>query len=122
MNRERIIQIAVISFSVLFFIAVLIFTIDYVAYRDSRIKNRLAKKFCECTLNEKIQKGSFEVMDEGFQYASGLEDCYSKEFKKYGKGMTEKQREAFIEDIRDIVFQRCPASVEKVFGGIDGLK
>ncbi len=61
-------------------------------------------------------------MDEGFQYASGLDDCYSKEFKKYGKGMTEKQREAFIEYIRDIVFQRCPASVEKVFGGIDGLK
>jgi len=116
MTRERIIQISIISASVLLFIIVLIFTIDYVAYRDGRIKNRLAKKFCECCLKESVQKGSFEIMGEGFEYASGLNDCYGKEFKKYGKRMTDKQREAFIEDIQEMVFKKCPASVEKVFG------
>jgi hypothetical protein len=116
MTRERIIQISIISASVIVFLIVLIFTIDYVAYRDGRIKNRLAKKFCECCLKETVQKGAFERLDEGFEYASGLDDCYGKEFKKYGKGMTDKQREAFIEDVQELVFKKCPASVEKVFG------
>ena len=115
MTRERIIQISIISASVLLFLTVLIFTIDYVAYRDGRIKNRLAKKFCECCLKESIQKGSQETTDEGFVYSTGLDDCYGKEFKKYGKGMTDKQREAFIEDVEEIIFKKCPASVEKVF-------
>jgi hypothetical protein len=88
---------------------------DYVAYRDGRIKNRLAKKFCECCLKDSIQKGSQETTDEGFVYSTGLDDCYGKEFKKYGKGMTDKQREAFIEDVEEIIFKKCPASVEKVF-------
>jgi hypothetical protein len=121
MTRERIIQIAIISTSVLLFISVLIYTIDYVAYRDGRIKNKLAKRFCECTLKEEVQKGSFEVLEEGFQYATVLEKCYGDEFKKYGKGMTDKQREAFIEDVRDLVFKKCPASVEKVFGAVPGM-
>jgi hypothetical protein len=122
MTRERIIQISIISASIIFFLVILIFTIDYIVLRDSRIKNNLAKKFCECTLKENVQKGSFELLDEGFQYANGLDDCYSKDFKKYGRGMTDKQREAFIDDVRDRVFAKCPASVEKVFGGIEGLK
>ena len=46
--------------------------------------------------------------------------CYhDEEFKKYGKGFTEKQKEAFIEDLTERIFKKCPASAEKVFNGID---
>lgn len=121
MTRERIIQISLIVAAIIFSLVIFGFTIDYVVYRDNRIKNNLAKRFCECTLQENVQKGSYEVMDEGFQYATGLESCYAEEFKKYGKGLTEKQREAFIEDVRERVFKRCPASLEKVFQGIEGM-
>ena len=119
MTREKIIQIGIISVGVLFFLTITIYTIDLIAYRENRIKNNLAKKFCECTLSQSVQKGNFEIMDEGFQYASKLDNCYGEEFKKYGKGFTEKQKEAFIEDLTERIFKKCPASAEKVFNGID---
>lgn len=122
MTRERVIQISIISASILFFLIIFIYTIDYVVYRDGRIKNNLAKRFCDCTLKESVQKGAFDVEEEGFQYATGLETCYGEEFKKYGKGFTEKQREAFIDDVQERIFKRCPASVEKVLKGVEGLK
>jgi hypothetical protein len=119
MTKEKIIQISIISLGVLFFLTICIYTIDLIAFKENRIKNNLAKKFCECTLNKSVLKGDFETMDEGFQYASKLDNCYGEEFKKYGKGFTEKQKEAFIEELTERIFKKCPASAEKVFNSID---
>jgi hypothetical protein len=116
LSKEKKIQITVISSVAMIFLILSIFIIDLIIYKDSRIKNRLAQKFCDCTLKNSIQKGSFEEVEEGFQYASGLDDCYAVEFKKYNKGLTDLEKEAFIEDVQDRVFKKCPASVEKVFG------
>lgn len=116
LSKEKKIQITVICSVIFVFLLLSIYIIDLIIYKDSRIKNRLAQKFCDCTLKNSIQKGSFEEIEEGFQYAIGLEDCYAVEFKKYNKGLTELEKEAFIEDVMERVFKKCPANVEKVFG------
>ncbi|WBM73984.1 hypothetical protein [Saprospira grandis] len=54
MERKTIIQWSITGAAVLFFLVVLIYTIDYIAFRDDRIKNNLATSFCECTLMEEV--------------------------------------------------------------------
>lgn len=114
MSRERIIQISLISAAVIFFLVVLIFTIDYAVYRDARIKNRLANHFCECVSNESIYNGKYKDQED-FAYPEKLDSLYAIKFRKYKRGMTDREREAFIEDLKGRVFKRCPNDVEKIF-------
>jgi len=107
---------AILSIPILLFLILLIFTIDYVVYRDARIKNNMADQFCQCSMNEKVRTGSFESTEEGFQYALGLESCFAEKFKTYSDGLSDKEKEKFIADLMEKVFQKCPKSVEKVFG------
>lgn len=102
MSRERIKQIIFISLAVVVFLTILIFTIDYVAFRDSRIKNRLAKTFCDC------------VAEENASYKE-LETCYGEHFKRYNRRMSTKEQEVFIEAVRERVFKSCPEKTELYF-------
>lgn len=118
MNRERIIQIVVISVSVTLFLILLFYTMDYVLWKDNRIKNNLAKQYCDCTLKTEVQNGDYELMEEGFVYAKGLENCWANDFAKYKEGLTELEKEAFIEDLRERIFERCAASNDHVLKGV----
>jgi hypothetical protein len=114
MSRERIIQIALISAAVVFFVVVLIFTIDYAVFRDNRIKNRLANHFCECAMQEDLLSGDYNVQED-FQYPAALDSIYATKFRRYKKGMTDREKENFIEDVRNRVFEKCPSAVEQIF-------
>ncbi len=114
MSRERIIQIALISLAVVFFLVVLIYTVDYAVYRDNRIKNRLAREFCECAMNETIQNGDYKIQED-FQYPLKLDSSYAVTFRKYNRGMSDRERENFIEELKDRVFEQCPSAVEQIF-------
>lgn len=114
MSRERIIQISLISAAVIFFLVVLYFLIDYTVYRDNRIKKRLASHFCECVANESTTGGKYRSQED-FAYPEKLDSIYAIKFRKYKRGMTDREREAFIEDLRDKVFDLCPNDVEKIF-------
>ena len=118
MRRERIIQIAIISVSVIIFLIVLFYTLDYVLLKDNRIKNNLAKQYCECTLKIDVQNSDYETMDEGFIYKKGLEPCWADEFSKYKRGLTDLEKESFIDDLRERIFERCPTNNDKVFKGV----
>ena len=118
MNRERIIQISIISVSIIIFLIVFFYTIDYVFWRDNRIKNNLARKYCDCVLKEEVQNGDYELMEEGFLYAKGLETCWAEDFKKYNKGLTELQKEAFIDDLKTRIFERCANVNNAVMKGV----
>ncbi|AFC26082.1 hypothetical protein [Saprospira grandis] len=115
MERKTIIQWSITGAAVLFFLVVLIYTIDYIAFRDDRIKNNLATSFCECTLMEAVQNGDYELLEEGFQYATGLNPCFAEEFEPYKKGLSDAQREFFLQDLEKRIFKRCPHSAEKIF-------
>lgn len=119
MSRERIIQIAIILVSAIIFLIVLFYTLDYVLWKDNRIKNNLAKKYCDCTLKVDVQNGDYEIMEEGFVYAKGLEPCWASDFTKYKKGLTDLEKDAFINDLRERIFERCPTNSDHVFKGIN---
>ncbi len=104
----------IIIFSVV--TVVLFALVGYFAFIYQRVPvERIAHDFCTCTANPEVTGSKYERSREGFQYASGLNQCFAESFKYYDDDLTLEEELEYVEKIREEIFKQCPDQLEKVF-------